>query len=113
VACLNERLGRWGELKRRQQLSGREHERNADKQVERGPRLSFRRASPRVEMSRTDRAASTGSLESAEVGGQRPTTVNTIHDGLGYRLTVRAPRDAAAELEALMASLLAGFTFSD
>ena len=38
---------------------------------------------------------------------------NTIHDGLGYRLTLRAPKDAAAAIELLRAEVLAGFAFSD
>lgn len=38
--------------------------------------------------------------------------VNTIHDGVGYRLTLRAAT-AAPELDALMTEILAGFRFQD
>jgi hypothetical protein len=54
-----------------------------------------------------------GILWSFECGDEAGLAANTIHDGLGYRLTLLAPADAAAELEPLMAEILAGFTFSD
>jgi hypothetical protein len=54
-----------------------------------------------------------GILWSFLCGDEAGLAANTIHDGLGYRLTLRAPADAAAELEPLMAELLAGFSFSD
>ena len=54
-----------------------------------------------------------GILWSFMCGDEAGLAANTIHDGLGYRLTLRVPSDAAAELEPLMAEILAGFTFSD
>jgi hypothetical protein len=54
-----------------------------------------------------------GILWSFECGDEVGLAANTIHDGLGYRLTLRAPADAVSELEPLMAEILAGFTFSD
>ena len=53
-----------------------------------------------------------GILWSFVCGDEAGLAANTIHGGLGYRLTVRAPADAAAELELIMAEVLAGFTFS-
>lgn len=38
---------------------------------------------------------------------------NTIHDGVGYRLTLRNYGNAADQLEAVMAGILAGFAFTD
>jgi hypothetical protein len=52
-------------------------------------------------------------LWSFQCDGEAGIAANTIHEGLGYRLTLRAPSDAAAELEPLMTQIIAGFTFSD
>jgi hypothetical protein len=54
-----------------------------------------------------------GIVWSFECGDEAGLAANTIHDGLGYRLTLRAPADVAAGLEPLMTEILAGFTFTD
>ncbi|MET1233081.1 MAG: ATP-binding protein [Candidatus Limnocylindrales bacterium] len=54
-----------------------------------------------------------GILWTFACGGEVGLAANTIHKGLGYRLTLRAREVSADALEALMADLLAGFTFSD
>ena len=38
---------------------------------------------------------------------------NTIHDGVGYRLTLRSYGSGADQLESLMAGILATFAFTE
>ena len=38
---------------------------------------------------------------------------NAIHDGVGYRLTLRVLDDAAGQIEPVMAGIVAGFAFTD
>jgi hypothetical protein len=48
-----------------------------------------------------------------DCGGVVGLAANTIHDSLGYRLTLRAPAGDAPQLEPLMAEILANYRFTD
>jgi hypothetical protein len=54
-----------------------------------------------------------GVLWTFQCGGVNGVAANTIHGGLGYRLTLKASRTTTAELESIMEELISRFRFSD
>ena len=74
--------------------------------INRGSESADRATDPAVDRPIT-LAGEPGILWSFACGDEAGVAANTIHDGLGYRLTLRAPADEAAELEPLFGHDLA------